>query len=93
MCGLFAQVLGDDLFVMPTLDEPGDSYEDAALTNGTNDSSFARGTSAPSLPEIDFDAGLNMCGTIPMPHRPAKIPRACCLAVSLRIGHATHWSI
>ncbi|KAK9906725.1 hypothetical protein WJX75_006898 [Coccomyxa subellipsoidea] len=52
-------VLGDDLFVMPTLDEPGDSYGDAA-TNGTNDSSFARGTSAPSLPEIDFDAGLNM---------------------------------
>ncbi|EIE24188.1 hypothetical protein COCSUDRAFT_62698 [Coccomyxa subellipsoidea C-169] len=50
--------LGDDLFVMPTLDEPGDSYGDAALTNGS--SSFAMDLSAPSVPDIDFNAGLNM---------------------------------
>ena len=59
----FDQALGDDLFVMPTLDEPGDSYGDAALTNGS--SSFAMDLSAPSVPDIDFDAGLNMCGRLP----------------------------
>ncbi len=59
----FGQALDDELFVMPTLDEPGNSYRDAALTNGS--SSFAMDLSAPSVPDIDSDPGLNMCGRLP----------------------------
>ena len=56
------QGLSDDLFVMPSLDEPGDSYGGgAAATDSWSNHGVVLEPPPSSLLNMDFDAGLNMC--------------------------------
>ncbi|CAL8462266.1 g1797 [Coccomyxa elongata] len=53
--------LGDDLFVMPSLDEPGNSYGGgAAATDSWSNHSLVLEPPPSSLLNMDFDAGLNI---------------------------------
>ncbi len=62
LCYLAFQELGDDLFVMPSLDEPGNSYGGgAAATDSWSNHGLVLEPPPSSLLNMDFDAGLNMC--------------------------------